>query len=125
MQPGRLVVGNAVASCQAAVVPKKVDHQQRRELLAQAVWGLIADEGLSAVSLRSVAGRAGVSMGMVQHYFSTKDDMLGFALDALGQATQARLEDKLTALGPAAELREVVDVVCRELLPPLLEPPEE
>lgn len=98
-------------------MPKKVDHEQRRELLARAVWGLIAEEGLSAVSLRSVAGRAGVSMGMVQHYFSTKDDMLGFALDALGQAVQTRLKDKLAALGPAAELSEVVEVVCRGLLP--------
>lgn len=117
MQPEAAAVGNAVASCQAGVVPKKVDHQQRRELLTEAVWDLIAHEGLSAVSLRSVAGRAGVSMGMVQHYFATKDDMLSFALDALGRAVQTRLEGELAALGQAAELRDVVGVVSRELLP--------
>ncbi|WP_233157170.1 MULTISPECIES: TetR family transcriptional regulator [Amycolatopsis] len=33
------------------------------------------------MSLREVAAEAGVSMGRVQHYFASKDDMLGFALE--------------------------------------------
>ncbi len=40
---------------------------------------LIATRGLEAASLRNVAAEAGVSMGTVQHYFTTKQEMLGFA----------------------------------------------
>ncbi|NLZ97477.1 MAG: TetR family transcriptional regulator, partial [Micrococcus sp.] len=50
-------------------MPKIVDHEQRRRELAQAIWSIIALRGLSAVTLRSVAAEAGVSMGTVQHYF--------------------------------------------------------
>lgn len=41
---------------------------------------LAATGGLEGVSLRHVAAEVGVSAGMVQHYFRTKDEMLTFAL---------------------------------------------
>ena len=57
-------------------MPKKVDHQERRTLIADALMRVAADQGLEAVSLRHVAAAAGVSSGMVQHYFRTKDEMM-------------------------------------------------
>lgn len=38
---------------------------------------------------------------MVQHYFRTKDEMVVFALAAVGERTRARLTDEVAALGPA------------------------
>jgi AcrR family transcriptional regulator len=58
-----------------------VDHDARRRQIAEAVWAVIALRGLEAVSLREVAAQAGVSMGMVQHYFRSKDAMLLFACE--------------------------------------------
>src|SRR3954467_4457371 len=51
-----------------------------------------AHQGLEAVSLRHVATEAGVSTGMVQHYFRTKDEMMTFATgpDASARRTAAR-----------------------------------
>jgi TetR/AcrR family transcriptional regulator, transcriptional repressor of bet genes len=60
-------------------VPKQVDHDERRRHLGSAVLRLIATRGLEAASLRNVAAEAGVSMGTVQHYFTTKQEMLDFA----------------------------------------------
>jgi len=60
-------------------VPKQVDHQQRRRHIGKAVLRLIATHGLEAASLRNVAAEAGVSMGTVRHYFTSKQEMLDFA----------------------------------------------
>jgi len=60
-------------------MPRQVDHEERRRHIGAAVLRLIATRGLEAVSLRNVAAEAGVSMGTVQHYFTTKQQMLDFA----------------------------------------------
>ena len=64
-------------------VPKRVNPDERREAIAEAVYQVIGDRGWDAVTLRDVASTAGVSMGQVQHYFSTKTEMLLFALTQL------------------------------------------
>ena len=61
-------------------MPRKVDHDQRRRQIVEALLRIAGTRGLDAVSLREVAHEAGVSMGAVQHYFATKDEMLLFAL---------------------------------------------
>lgn len=73
-------------------MPKQVDHHQRRERIADAVCRLAGRNGLEQVSLRHVAAEAGVSMGQVQHYFTSKDQMLRFAFETLS----ARFTDRIT-----------------------------
>ncbi len=72
-------------------MPKKVDHEQRRHAIAEAVWRLAAGHGLEAVSLNEVAAEAGVSKGMVQHYFATRDDLVRYAARRAGQRRCARV----------------------------------
>lgn len=72
-------------------MPKKVDRQARRTAIADALMRVAATQGLQAVSLRHVAAEAGVSAGMVQHYFRTKDEMMTFALQVVRENVQARL----------------------------------
>lgn len=79
-------------------MPKIVDHEERRRNIAEAVYRLIGAEGMDAVSLRDVAKEAGVSMGSVQHYFKTKDDMLLFALSYMRERILPRLQRKLDGL---------------------------
>ncbi|WP_431907346.1 TetR/AcrR family transcriptional regulator [Amycolatopsis thermoflava] len=64
-------------------MPKRVDHEQRRQLIADAVRRIAADRGLEAVSLGEVAAEAGISKGLVQHYFPSRDDMLRYATRTL------------------------------------------
>ncbi|MFC4565552.1 TetR/AcrR family transcriptional regulator [Nocardiopsis mangrovi] len=72
-------------------MPKRVDHRARRTQIADALMRLAASQGLEAVSLRHVAAEAGVSTGMVQHYFRTKDEMMAFALDVVMDGIQERM----------------------------------
>jgi AcrR family transcriptional regulator len=72
-------------------MPKQVDHDERRRQIGEAVCRVIAARGLDAVSLRHVAAEADVSMGRVQHYFATKDEMLMFAFELISERVAARL----------------------------------
>ena len=62
-------------------MPKRVYLLAQRRSIAEAVFRLAVARGADAVSMRDVAAEAGVSLGMVQHYFRSKDEMLLFALD--------------------------------------------
>ncbi|MBT3080821.1 MULTISPECIES: TetR/AcrR family transcriptional regulator [Streptomyces] len=94
-------------------MPRKVDHRERRELLADALMRLAATQGLEGVSLRHVAAEAGVSTGMVQHYFRTKDEMMTFAFGMVEDRIRARCEAADTPAAP----RELVRALLLQILP--------
>ncbi|MGH8877936.1 MAG: TetR/AcrR family transcriptional regulator [Stackebrandtia sp.] len=73
-----------------------------------------AERGPEAVSLRHVATAAGVSTGMVQHYFGTKDEMMNFALRAMNENVGARMESELDDPSSPAE---VLRTLLVQLLP--------
>lgn len=86
-------------------MPKQVDHHGRRSLIADALMRVAAEHGPEAVSLRNIAAAAGVSTGMVQHYFGTKDEMMIFALGVIRDNIQARLAAEIDTAPPATLLR--------------------
>jgi AcrR family transcriptional regulator len=98
-------------------VPKKVDHQERRRLIADALMRVAADQGLEAVSLRHVAAAADVSTGMVQHYFRTKDEMMAFALSVVRERSEARITEAVGRLGDDPPPRLLLRTLICALLP--------
>ncbi|MEH1164288.1 TetR family transcriptional regulator C-terminal domain-containing protein [Micromonospora sp. CPCC 205539] len=98
-------------------MPKKVDHQERRTLIADALMRVAADQGLEAVSLRHVAAQAGVSAGMVQHYFRTKDEMMAFALSVVRERSQLRVTEAVARLGAAPAPKLLLRTMIAALLP--------
>ena len=101
------------SKCIVGDVPRKVDHRERRELLADALMRLAATRGLQEVSLRHVAAQAGVSTGMVQHYFRTKDEMMMFALGMVMDRIRERSQAELAPASP----RELVRGLLLQVLP--------
>jgi DNA-binding transcriptional regulator YbjK len=97
-------------------VPRRVDHEARRRVIAEAVFEVIGSRGLEAVSLRDVAAQAGVSMGAVQHYFASKDQMLLFALGHMRDRAMARMQDELSAISEPT-VRQTVRAAARTMLP--------
>lgn len=89
-------------------MPKQVDHEARRQRIADAVCRLAARDGLEGVSLRHVAAQAGVSMGQVQHYFTSKDEMLLFAFHTLSGRVQRRLGVATSSLTRPPSIRAVL-----------------
>jgi AcrR family transcriptional regulator len=61
-------------------MPKKVDHDARREELVFAAWRVIAARGIDEVTIREIARESGYSSGVLAHYFENKDDLLAHAL---------------------------------------------
>ncbi|WP_018218343.1 TetR/AcrR family transcriptional regulator [Salinispora vitiensis] len=92
---------------------------QRRRQLADAVLAIAGERGLDEVSIREVAARTGVSIGAVQYYFRTKDELLLFAIE---QVTE-RLISRLDALPPAASIRAEIHREMAAMMP--LNPPAE
>lgn len=59
--------------------------------LLDAVLSVIAEDGFAAVSMRTVAARAGVSLAQVQYYFKSKDDLVRAGFDHAGRLFLATL----------------------------------
>lgn len=98
-------------------MPKQVDHNHRRAQLAEALWRIAERDGFAAATVRNVAAEAGVSVGRVQHYFASKDELLLFALRWVGEEFGARITKKVGALPEPRDPREVVWVIVTERLP--------
>lgn len=78
-------------------MPRTADHQQRRRQIAAAVCELISEQGLDAVTVARTAAAAGISVGLVQHYFRTKDEMLLHAFDHVSASIRARVDRRIQA----------------------------
>ena len=71
-------------------VPKRVDHEERRRQIADALLRVAATRGLHATGMREVAAEAGVSLRLVQYYFGTKEELLLAAMQHLAARFSAR-----------------------------------
>ncbi|MGJ9423236.1 TetR/AcrR family transcriptional regulator [Aeromicrobium sp. CF3.5] len=81
-------------------MPKIVDHAERRREIAAALWRVIARDGMTGASARSVAAEAGWSLGSVRYYFSTQQALLHFAAEAMFDAIGARARTIVQDLPP-------------------------
>lgn len=61
----------------------RLPQVERRAQLVAAALGLAAAEGISAVTIRAVADRADVALGVVHYCFKDKDDLLVAVADRI------------------------------------------
>lgn len=78
----------------------------RREALVAAVLDLVADGGTEAATLRAVAARAGVTPGLVRHYFGDKDGLMraAYARMMAGMVAPCLAAAEASGPGPVARL---------------------
>lgn len=98
-------------------MPKQVDHQERRTSMAHALWRVVDKQGWAKATMREVAREAGVSLGQLQHYFSSRAEMLTFAMEFALDQTSRRVAQRLAALDQPPHPRDVLRIVITELLP--------
>ena len=91
----------------ACPVPKLVDHDVRRREIAQAVWAVIAERGIEGVTLRCVAAEAGVSVGRIQHYHASREELIRDSCRELLKAATQRFEAAGDAT-PVERLRRLI-----------------
>ena len=54
----------------------RASEAERREELIAATLDCIAEAGIEGATVRQIAARAGVTAGLIRHYFTSKDQML-------------------------------------------------
>jgi AcrR family transcriptional regulator len=89
-------------------MPKEVDHDARREQLLEAVWVVIARDGLEGATIRRIAKETGWSAGVLAHYFADKDEILESALRLAYERINARCDEKLQGLSGIEALHVLV-----------------
>ena len=69
----------------------RLDPGQRREQILDAANALFAERAYDEVSLEDIAGAAGVTRGLVHHYFGVRKDVYIALLGRLGAQREERL----------------------------------
>jgi AcrR family transcriptional regulator len=80
------------------MVPKIVDHDQRRRDIIQATWQVIAREGIANATTREIAKEAGCSLGILVHYFKDKAEIMATAMLAAHDVVNDRDDDSVRGL---------------------------
>ncbi|MFB6719635.1 TetR/AcrR family transcriptional regulator [Kribbella sp. NPDC056345] len=99
-------------------MPKIVDHEDRRRLIARAFQEQVAELGFATTTYARVAASANISVGLIQHYFADRNALIEFAYHDLVQRRDERIEAGVAA-GEKKRwpIRRILDDVVRELLP--------
>lgn len=97
-------------------MPRRIDRNARKAQLAEAVWQIIRDRGIGAVSVRSVADQAGVAVGSLRHAFPTRAELLRFSAELMVQ----RAMERIRAIPRPEDDQQYALEVVKHLLP--LEP---
>src|SRR3984957_11475137 len=102
-------------------VPKRVDHEERRRQIADALVRTATIRGLHATGMREVAAEAGVSLRLVQYYFGTKEELLLFAMQQLAAQYAERALARIKQARPAADVPasppDVIAAILAQALP--------
>jgi AcrR family transcriptional regulator len=102
-------------------VPKIVDAEARRGEVVEAVYRIIAVDGLERASLREVADEAGLAVGSVRHYFASSEELLSYSFATVVDRIVLRLTAalaKVQGLTPGSpEHHEAVLTLLGEMLP--------
>ncbi|WP_020391569.1 TetR/AcrR family transcriptional regulator [Kribbella catacumbae] len=94
-------------------MPKIVDHDARREEIAQALWRVVRRDGMRAASVRTVAAEAGWSAGAVRYYFPDQDGLIAFAMDLVSR----RVRTRISAIEPTGTPTEIALRYLEEVIP--------
>lgn len=100
---------------------RRESEERRRDDLIAAALDLVSEGGPQAATVRAIAKRAGVTAGLIRHYFASKED--------LTRAAYRRLMDRMTADsavvlqdGPDDPAARLAWFVAASVSPPVVDP---
>lgn len=94
---------------------RKASEATRRTQILQSAYDIAARRGLDALTVRQVAERAGLSVGLVLFHFETKDELIIAVLDhVLATTTVLHMTDDIAAI--AAPRERLLALLRREML---------
>lgn len=93
--------------------PVNADAEATRRKVLGAASVLFAEHGLDGVSVRDVARGAGVSLGLVHHYFGSKDALYQAAIAAMYAELEPLRAEFDRALAEGGDLAALIERVVR------------
>jgi TetR/AcrR family transcriptional regulator, transcriptional repressor of bet genes len=99
---------------------RRESEESRRSALIAATQELVAEGGPEAATVRAIAARAGVTPGLIRHYFQSKDELTRAAYRSLMDGMTAKGSDAMQDVGASAEER-LAAFVAASLRPPVLD----
>lgn len=97
---------------------RREGEERRRQDLIEATLGCVAERGLEGATVRAIALRAGVTAGLIRHYFPGKEELLRAAYETLMTRMTEQAKAALAArdLAPGERLAAFVEA---NLAPPV------
>ena len=100
---------------------RREGEESRRAALIRAALDCIAEGGPQAATVRAIALKAGVTQGLIRHYFATKEELIAAAhetlMTGLTEASLARLDEL-----PADPLARLAGFIINAVSPPVADP---
>ncbi|MGB5837526.1 MAG: TetR family transcriptional regulator C-terminal domain-containing protein [Albidovulum sp.] len=95
--------------------------EDRKEALIRATLRILAEAGPGGATVRAIADAAGMTQGMIRHYFSTKEELISAAFEThmrdMTEASGASLET-----GQDSAVARLAYFVTGGLTPPVVDP---
>ena len=100
---------------------RREGEERRRQDLIEATLDCVAEHGLEGATVRAIALRAGVTAGLIRHYFPGKEELLQAAYEAVmtRMTEQAKAALGAADLAPGERLAAFVEA---NLAPPVVDP---
>ena len=85
-------------------MPRIVDSEQRRGQILAGLWAVVHEHGVEGVTLGRVAVAAGVSIGRIQHYFASRDELVLAGCRGILELAERVHEERTAGLDPETSL---------------------
>lgn len=100
---------------------RRESEEARRDALISAALELVAEGGPQAATIRAIAERAGVTPGLIRHYFTSKDELTrtayGYLMDRMTNSNAEVLQS-----APDNPTSRLAVFVAASLNPPIVDP---
>jgi AcrR family transcriptional regulator len=99
----------------------RADPEARRHSLIEATARVLAAKGAAGVSVRTICAEAGVSAGLLRHYFASVSDAIAETYRWTGAEIDRALEQAVAAAGPDPRDR-LLAYLAANFRPPIATP---
>ena len=105
----------------ARAAAKRESADFRRQSLIEAAAECLADKGVAGTSVRTICARAGVSPGLLRHYFEGIDDLIAATYRDVTEQVSRSLAEAEEEAGPDPRQR-LIAFVTASFRPPIANP---
>ena len=96
---------------------RKSNAPQRRKQIVQALYDCLAEKGHETVTVKEIAGRAGLPPGVIHYYFRSKDEIISCLAETIVTRYSGRIEQKLQqARSHEERIERAIDFIVDQLV---------